>query len=605
MISRIYILLLLILLSALLTLTPAQEKNIDLISQVENGLLSMTIIEGEPTYNIEERMKFYNVPGISVTVIDNFETVWTKHYGIMDSELNDSVTDETIFNVGSLSKGVASLTVLSLVRDNKIKFDEDVNAQLESWKVPENEFTEVVKPTPRLLMNHSGGAMHHYSISYLRDKFPTTIQLLNGEPPAQERPTIIDRVPGTEFLYSNPGFAILQQLVIDKGENPFHQIAKENIFDILDMNHTTFEQPLSPGLEKFASAGHRPTGKPLEVKRYYYPNAAAGGLWTTTYDYAKFVTELQKSYHKNSNRIISQKLTQEMISPGISEQYGLGVFMRVMNGENYFGHMGDNAGFFAGYVSHSTEGYGAVIFTNSQNGARLIREITKSVAKAYNWKGYLPEEYKIITMDEETKDKICGRYKAGSDEVIEVLKIDNDLSINSFKDVKLYHVGDNKFVMKSRLGHITFELNETGEYDKAKILFSDELGRLLYEEKSCPRVGSEDKVPKELLDEDKIDKAMKAYREIFTTNNKDPYVTENRFNNLGYQYMYSKMYEQAIAIFTLNTEFYPESSNCYDSLGEAYMNSGNKELAIENYDKALELNPESQNAKDKLRRLND
>jgi len=605
MFSKNYNISLLILFILLLKVTPAQEKNINLIFQVENGLLPMTIIGGEPTYNLEERMKFYNVPGISVTVINNYEPVWTKHYGVMDSELNNPVTDETLFNVGSLSKGVASLTILSLVRNNKIKLDEDVNNQLISWKIPENEFTEVAKSTPRLLMNHSGGAIHHFAMNYLRDNFPTTIQVLNGEPPAQERPTVIDRIPGTEFLYSNPGFAILQQLVIDKGEKPFHQIAQENIFDILEMNHTTFKQPLSLELEKFACAGHRTTGKPIEVKRYFYPNAAAGGLWTTTYDYAKFITELQKSYHKKSNKIISQELTQEMITPQVSEQYGLGVFMRVMKGESYFGHMGDNAGFFAGYVSHSTEGYGAVVFTNSQNGAQLIREVTKSVAKVYGWKGYLPDEYKIITIDEETKDKICGRYKAGSDEMIEVLKIDDDLYINSFKDDKLYHVGKNKFVMKSRMGSITFVRNESGEYDKAKFQFSDELGRLLYEEKSCPKVGSKDKVPRELLDEGKIDEAMNAYREIFTTNNKDSYVTDNRLNNLGYQYMYSKMYKQAIAVFLLNTEFYPESSNCYDSLGEAYMNSGNKKLAKENYKKVLELNPENQNAKNMLKQLSD
>jgi CubicO group peptidase (beta-lactamase class C family) len=603
MIFRIKVQFLLIILIKFSTLAPAQKINTDLISQVENGLLPMTIIKGEPTYNIKERMQFYKVPGVSITVINNYKSVWTKHYGVMDSEFNSPVTDETLFNVGSLSKGVASLTVLSLAMDNKIELDEDVNIQLKSWKVPENEFTKVTRPTPRMLMNHSGGAMHHYSINYLRDNFPTITQLLNGEPPAQERPTIIDRIPGTEFLYSNPGFAILQQLVIDRGEKPFHSVAKENIFNVLEMNHTTFEQPLPLELERFACAGHRPTGEPLDVKRYYYPNAAAGGLWTTTYDYAKFVTEIQKSFHNNSNKIISQELASAMISPGISKQYGWGVFMRGKDGEKYFGHMGDNAGFFAGYVSHTTDGYGVIVFTNSQNGAQLIREITKSVAKAYEWKGYLPEEYQLVAIDNDTQNKLVGRYKAGSDEVIEVMKTNGDLLIKSFEDDKLYHIGDNKFVMKSRMGSISFVMNESDKYDGIKYQFTDELGRFLYEEKTCPRIGNEVKIPRELLDEGRIDEAINAYRKIFSENKNDPYLAENRFNIMGYQYMYNKKYDQAIAILSLNTEFYPESSNCYDSLGEAYMNSGRKELAVENYKKVLELNPESQNAKDKLKQL--
>ncbi len=603
MIFRIQVRYLLIVLITFFKLTPAQEINEDLISQIENGLFPMTMIESEPTYNIEERMLFYKVPGVSITVINDYKSVWTKHYGVMDSELNNPVTDETLFNVGSLSKGVASLTVLSLVKDNKIELDEDVNVQLKSWKITENKFTKVTKPTPRMLMNHSGGAMHHFSMNYLRDNFPTITQLLNGESPAQERPTIIDRIPGTEFLYSNPGFAILQQLVIDRGEKPFHTVAKENIFNVLEMNRTTFEQPLSIELEKYACAGHRPTGEPLDVKRYYYPNSAAGGLWTTTYDYAKFVVELQKSYYTKSNKVISQELTQEMISPGISKNYGYGVFMRGKDGEKYFGHMGDNAGFFAGYISHTTDGYGVIVFTNSQNGAQLIREITKSVAKAYEWKGYLPEEYKLVAIDDDTKNKFVGRYKAGSDEVVEVININGELFIKSFKDDILYHIGNNEFVMKSRIGSISFIINESGKSDEIIYQFTDELGRFLYDEKTCPRIRNDEKIPKELLDEGRIDEAINAYRNIFSENKNDSYLEENRLNMMGYQYMYNEKYEQAIAILLLNTEFYPESSNCYDSLGEAYMNSGNKKLAIENYKKVLELNPESQNAKDKLEKL--
>jgi CubicO group peptidase (beta-lactamase class C family) len=603
MIFKVYIQFLLVILFFIPILTPAQDKNIDLISQIENGLLPMTIIVGEPTYNIEERMRFYKVPGVSITVVDNFEPVWTKHYGVMDSELNNPVTDATLFNVGSLSKGVASLTVLNLVGDNKIDLDEDVNSQLKSWKVPENKFTKVTKPTPRMLMNHSGGAMHHYALTYLRDDFPTITELLSGEPPAQERPTVIDRIPGTEFQYSNPGFAILQQLVIDRGKKPFHTVVKENIFNVLEMNHTTFEQPLSLILEKSACSGHRPTGEPIDVKRYYYPNAAAGGLWTTTYDYAKFVVELQKSYQGISNKVISQELAQEMISPGISKQYGLGVFMRGRDGEKYFGHMGDNAGFFAGYISHTTNGHGAIVFTNSQNGAQLIREITKSIAKAYEWKGYLPEEHQIVNIDEEIINRFCGRYKAGSDEVIEIIFTNGHLLIKGFEDDKLYHVGENKFVMKSRMGSISILMNESGKYDEIKYQFTDELGRFLYDEKTCPRIKNEEKIPKELLDEGRIDEAINAYRRIFYENKNDYYLTENRLNMMGYQYMYKKLYEQAIAILLLNTEFYPDSPNCYDSLGEAYLINGDKELAIENYKKVLQLNPESQNAKNKLEYL--
>ncbi len=112
------------------------------IHEVENNLLPVVLIEGEKPFNIEERMKYHKVPGISVAVIKDFKVEWYKHYGVMDAELNNPVTDETIFNVGSLSKGVSALTILSLANDGKIDLYKDVNQQLISWKIPENEFTQ-------------------------------------------------------------------------------------------------------------------------------------------------------------------------------------------------------------------------------------------------------------------------------------------------------------------------------------------------------------------------------------------------------------------------------------------------------------------------------
>jgi tetratricopeptide (TPR) repeat protein len=111
------------------------------------------------------------------------------------------------------------------------------------------------------------------------------------------------------------------------------------------------------------------------------------------------------------------------------------------------------------------------------------------------------------------------------------------------------------------------------------------------------------KMPIELLDEGQIDSAINLYCKIKNENPSDFYVSENRFNSLGYSYLGQSEFKKAIAIFKLNTEFYPESGNCYDSLGEAFMNIGDNKQAIINYKKALELNPNNQNAAIMLEKL--
>ena len=56
------------------------------INQVENGLSNYHYIQGEPTWSIEERMKHYGIPGMSIAVIHNYKIAWTKTYGYVDKE---------------------------------------------------------------------------------------------------------------------------------------------------------------------------------------------------------------------------------------------------------------------------------------------------------------------------------------------------------------------------------------------------------------------------------------------------------------------------------------------------------------------------------------
>ncbi len=575
-----------------------------IITKVENGLLPNVLIEGEESYNLYDRMEYYKVPGVSVALIKDFKIEWSKQYGVMDSEIQNPVTEETLFNVGSLSKGVAALIVLSLADEGKIDLNGDINKQLISWKIPENEFTKQAAVTPLLLMNHSGGAMFSPGIAYSADNFPTNLQILNGESPSQTKAVVIDRIPGSEFLYSNAGYSILQQLVIDKAGKPFPETAKERIFKTLGMNNTTFEQPLPKNLLKNACAGHLGNGIALKEKRYFFPNMSAGGLWTTTVDYAKYVIELQKSHLGKSNKIISRKLAEEMLSPHVSKQYGLGVFMREMYGEiNYFGHLGDSRGFFAGFVSHLTDGYGAVVFTNGQNGANLIREITNGIAEIYDWELYLPKEYKVIPIDDNLQDQYCGRFALGSDTYFEVKKEQNNLLINQFDNAKLFHVGEGKFVTKFRPGNLQYKFDSEGKVFSAVYHFSDELGRFLNEPINCRMMKTDEKLPIDYLEEGQFAEAVELYRKIKNENPADFYVSENRFNGLGYSFVGKNKFNEAIIIFKMNVEFYPNSANCYDSLAEAFMKSGDKEQAITNYKKSLELNPNNFNAVGMLKEL--
>ncbi len=186
------------------------------IKQVETGLINPVYLEGDSTWTIEERMKHYHVPGVSIAVIKDGKIEWTKSYGVMDEETKEPVTNETLFQAGSISKPVAAYGALKITEEGKIDLSENVNTYLKTWKLPDNEFTKDKKVALKHLLSHTGGLTVHGFLGYSPDlPVPTLIQVLDGVSPANSPPIRVDKAPETGFRYSGGGYTIMQQMLID------------------------------------------------------------------------------------------------------------------------------------------------------------------------------------------------------------------------------------------------------------------------------------------------------------------------------------------------------------------------------------------------------
>jgi CubicO group peptidase (beta-lactamase class C family) len=114
------------------------------IAKIEGGLLKTIQLAGKPKekLNLQERMRFYRVPGLSIAVIRDGKVFWKKAYGTMDIETGKPVTTDTLFQAASISKTLTAVAALKAVSDGHITLDEDVNQRLVSWKIPESKFTK-------------------------------------------------------------------------------------------------------------------------------------------------------------------------------------------------------------------------------------------------------------------------------------------------------------------------------------------------------------------------------------------------------------------------------------------------------------------------------
>ena len=575
-------------------------------TEVENGLLPSTIIEGEPGYHLGDRMEHYQVPGVSIAVIQDTKVLWVEQYGVMDIRDSAPVTDVTMFNVGSMSKAVTSVTILSLARDGLIDLYAPVNEQLSSWTLPENDFTREAPVTPLRLMNHSGGTVFSPGFSYRTENLPTFQQILEGEPPARSGPVRVDRVPGTAFQYSNPGYSVLRKLAEDLTGKNFAEIARERIFEPLQMTHTSFVTPLPAAMLTNAAMGHRSDGTVDAEVRRWIGHMAAGGLWTTATDYAAFVIELQRTLRGESDLVLDRELAELMVQPHDASEYGLGVFLREPQGKRrYVGHIGDGPGFVGGFTADTLGQYGVVVLTNGQGGINLVREIRRGVASVYGWPDNLPPARTAVALDSDLLEKTAGRYRLGFDQVFTLEHSSNVLwlQIPGGPALKLFAVGDATFVCKEREGEITFERGADGYVTQMTFDLSDEIGRRVDGPQTLLRMASGERTPLDLLLDGDTSEATDLYRVLLESDPSAPAVAENRLNRLGYRYLGQDKADNAVVVFRLYVALYPESANAHDSLGEALMKSGLLEEATASYRKSLELNPANGNAVEMIEKI--
>jgi len=128
----------------------------------------------------------------------------------------------------------------------------------------------------------------------------------------------------------------------------------------------------------------------------------------------------------------------------------------------------------------------------------------------------------------------------------------------------------------------------------AKILYSQP-----YEQPKISIVAPLEK----LINEEGIQKAIAAYRDLKAKQSATNDFSEPELNRLGYQLLRTGKVKEAIEIFKLNVEAYPKAFNTYDSLAEAYLADNQRELAIQNYKKSLELDANNTSAVEALKRL--
>jgi CubicO group peptidase (beta-lactamase class C family) len=383
------------------------------IARIENGLLMPVAVKDAPLHprKMDAEMARLKVPGVSVAFWDHGKIMWTRGYGYADVATKRRVTATTLFQAGSISKPVAALATLRLVQEGKLNLDENVNDKLREWKVPENQFTKEQKVTLRRILSHSAGLTVHGFAGYAAgEPVPTVVQVLDGEKPANSPPVRVDMVPGTIWRYSGGGYVVMQLLVTEQTGEAFPALLHDMVLAPGGMTHSTYQQPLPAAMRASIAVPYRGTGLPVKGGPHTYPEMTAAGLWTTPSDLDTLAIELEKEYDGTSQKILSQAMLRQMLTPQ-KDDWGLGFELGpAPNQLVRFGHGGANEGYRNEWENYMGLQQGVAIMTNSDNGGEIADEYLRAVAKEYGWPDFHPTERTLAKVDPAIYSHYVGTY---------------------------------------------------------------------------------------------------------------------------------------------------------------------------------------------------
>ena len=436
---------------------------------------------------IHTAMARRQIAGLSLAIVHEGRIVEARAYGTTTRNGKTAVTPRTLFQAGSISKPVAALGALRLVDSGKLSLDEDVNAKLISWRVPDNEFTTRERVTLRRLLTHTAGLTVSGFPGYeVTARVPTVPEILDGK---GNTPAVrVDAVPGSIERYSGGGYTVLQQLVADLSGESFEKYMNDRILSPLGMADSTFRQPLPTAFARRAATGYLVDRSAVAGRWHVYPEMAAAGLWTTPTDLAKYIIGVQQTLAGKST-VLSSALARQMLNDG-----SLGPAVDGTGPSLRFSHNGRVRGFDALFIGYGESGDGLVVMINGNDNSVLIQgnccqnRIVNLVARKYNWRDYPVEIAETITPANGGLDaarSVAGRYEFQNPVMMALGEKDGHLYtyVDGLPDEEFVYASDGRFVSTERAASFKPVRNPRGDVDALDWIRSNTATRRI------PRIG--------------------------------------------------------------------------------------------------------------------
>src|SRR3989344_5642061 len=228
------------------------------------------------------RLKYDNVPGVSIAITYEDQILFKKGFGYANLEKKLKAKDDTLYHIASISKTFTSVAILQLVEQNKIRLNDPVGKHVK-WFRGRNKNGNLENITIKQLLSNSSGLWRDGDTPHwVTGKFPKDLK-------PKGNVNLIFK-PGSEFKYSNYGFSVLGEVIKSVTGLKYEEYIKKNILNRLGMKSTYPDY--KQGLKNIAEGYGRIIPKHKREKFGHYSAnayAPATGFVSNTIDLAKYI----------------------------------------------------------------------------------------------------------------------------------------------------------------------------------------------------------------------------------------------------------------------------------------------------------------------------
>jgi CubicO group peptidase (beta-lactamase class C family) len=303
-------------------------------------------------------------------VVQRGSLIHSQGYGeaILLSHVKNTPT--TAFYIASLSKQFTALSLLLLEQDKKLSLSDDIRR----W-VP--EVPSLGRITLRQLLDHTSGLRDYFGLLSLSGWRPNELLTEREFLDLVSRQRALNFAPGTEFLYSNTGYALLSIVVRRASGESLREFAARRIFTPLGMRNTQFRDDHTQAIRDEA-IGFVPQDVGYAVSIPQLDVVGDGGVFSTVEDLARWDANFETG--KVGGREGVARLQQTAtLSDGRSTGYALGLSVGNFAGSRIVSHSGAYGGYRSTYLRFPDEHLSVITLCNVSTMSSQLAEQVASI----------------------------------------------------------------------------------------------------------------------------------------------------------------------------------------------------------------------------------